>query len=474
MMRLPDALPLHLMLAMMQSQSFPSAFGHSNNPFQHLLPDWMRPKSPLEQGLDQWQKLWNQGSEQLSQFANPFLSQNQSQSPFAKSKDVSSRVYPGIHKSPSSAAPAYGSRDKPGMTTVGDAMAEFWASLSQNNFFTELAQQSQQQTAGFFEGLEAYTNNDYTPPPMDYPVLWQRGSARLFDLAPDRTDAVAVLCVPSLINSSRVLDLTPDTSFVQYLKQQGFRPLILDWGTPGDAELNFDTADYITGYALDALRELRENHDSPIALVGYCMGGIFAVAMAQLAALFVDALVLLATPWDFSADDTPRVLLEPASQLMLRQWINMMNPVPPLVTQTVFHLIDPWRVQEKYSRFPTLSAEEKQHFLAVEQWVNDGVPLVQKLAEEVFVDWPQNNILSEHQWKVGRRWIEPASIACPTLAIIPQNDLIVPMGCALPLTKEIPRCDVLTPDAGHVSMVCGRRARDVMWQPLSAWLKRKF
>lgn len=204
------------------------------------------------------------------------------------------------------------------------------------------------------------------------------------------------------------------------------------------------------------------------------MGGIFSVAMAQLAALFVDALVLLATPWDFSAKDTPKVLLEPTTQLMLRQWIGMMNPVPNMVTQTVFHLIDPWRVQEKYSRFPSLDAQARQHFLAVEQWVNDGVPLAQAVAQECFVDWPQGNILANHQWKVGRRWIEPASITCPTLAVVPEKDLIVPKGCALPLTKQIKRCEVLTPHAGHVSMVVGSRAKEEMWQPVAHWLKKKF
>lgn len=341
-------------------------------------------------------------------------------------------------------------------------------------FLQALAQQTHEQTQRFAEGLQAYLSNDYEPEPYKYKVLWKKGSAKLYDLAPERTDALAVLCVPSLINTSRVLDLTPDSSFVQYLKSQGFRPLFLDWGAPADGEQSFSTADYITGYAIPALQELREKHDGPIALLGYCMGGIFTTAMAQLAPLFIDAMVLLATPWDFSAPDTPRVLLEPATQLMLRNWIGLMNPVPPVVTQTIFHLIDPWRVQEKYSRFPSLDDDAKKQFLALEHWVNDGVPLTQAVAQECFVDWPHGNILSQHQWKVGRRWIEPSSIQCPVLSVIPQNDLIVPMGCALPLTQEIPRCDVITPKAGHVSMVVGKRAKEEMWQPVARWLAEKF
>lgn len=445
MMRAPDALPLHLMLLAMQSGISPAGWSGWNNPWNNFMPDWMRPKSPLEESAEQWGKLWQETSGQLSQLANQWLSPPPNEKPKAN---------------PASAKP----KD----------LADFATAFFDPAFLQELAQQSAEQTQRFTQGLQAYLSSDYQPKPYNYKVLWQGGSATLYDLAPDRTDALAVLCVPSLINSSRVLDLTPDTSFVQHLKAQGFRPLLLDWGAPGTAEEEFSTADYITGYATAALQELREQHDGPIALVGYCMGGIFTTAIAQLAPLFVDAMVLLATPWDFSAPDTPRVLLEPATQLMLRQWIDLWNPVPPMVTQTVFHLIDPWRVQEKYSRFPTLDAEQQKHFLAVEHWVNDGVPLAQKVAAECFVDWPHGNILATHQWKVGRRWIEPSAIQCPVLAVIPQNDLIVPMGCALPLTREIPRCDVITPDAGHVSMVVGRKARREMWEPVSTWLAAKF
>ena len=455
MMRAPDALPLHLMLMMMQSGISPSAWSASSNPFAALLPRWMQPKSPLEQSMDAWQSQWQQSSDQLSALLSQWLSPSE--------KPKSSRH-----------SRAGGNPERSATSSPHPSWPEIPAFAGMTDFFAALSTQATEQSAAFMQGMQSYLSADYEPPRMDYPVLWQRGSARLLDLAPEATDALAVLCVPSLINTARVLDLTHEHSFVRYLKAQGLRPLILDWGSPDAAELQFSTADYINAYALDALSQLREQHDGPIALAGYCMGGIFSVAMAQLAPMFVDALVLLATPWDFSAEDTPRVLLEPASQAMFRQWIGSMNPVPPLVTQTLFHLIDPWRIQQKYARYPLLDEAERAHFLAVEHWVNDGVPLAQAVAQECLVDWPQANILHRHQWKVGRRWIEPASITCPTLAVIPQNDLIVPQGCALPLTKQIKRCQVMMPDAGHVSMVCGRRAKEVMWQPVVQWLNAKF
>ena len=353
-------------------------------------------------------------------------------------------------------------------------MTDWLPAFFQPAFLQSLAKESYAQTTGFLEGVQAYLGSDYQRKEPSYSILWQRGSARLIDLDPTNTDGVAILCIPSLINKYYILDLYPEVSFVQYMKAQGFRPLILDWGTPGADEMDFTAADYITSHALDALQTLREHHDGPIAALGYCMGGIFAVALAQLATMFVDALILLATPWDFSANDTPRILLEPAAQTSLRHWIRQLNPVPPIVTQTIFHLINPWQVQEKYRDFIALRGDARQHFLAVEQWVNDGVPLPQKVAEECFIDWPQKNILATHQWKVGRKWIEPSTIPCPSLCVIPQHDKIVPQGVAKPLTLALNRADTLYPDAGHVGMVAGRRAKDVLWEPLSGWLKLKF
>lgn len=396
----PEAMPLHLLLNLMQSMSFGNAWRGSNA---------------------SWPSFAN--------LANPFAN-GQSQ-----------------------------------LEQSAGALFHVWESLSQH---------ANAHTEQFFEGLKAYTNADYVREESPHHVIWSKGSARLLDYAPKEKDGLAILCIPSLINKYYVLDLAPKVSFVAYLKAQGFRPLVLDWGEPGPEQEEFSTADYITAYALEALKHLREQHEGPIALTGYCMGGIFTLAMAQLAPLFVDALILLATPWDFSADDTPRILLEPSSHLVLRQWIQAMNPVPPVVTQTLFHLIDPWKVQEKYRDFVTLSGEERAQFLAIEHWANDGVALPQNVAEECFIDWPQGNILAEHKWKVGRRWIDPSAITCPTLAVIPEHDKIVPVGVATPLAKAIKRCDILHPDAGHVSMVAGRRAEAELWKPLTRWLQRKF
>lgn len=434
-------IPLPLLMAMLQSGGLNSGSMPWSVNWHSFFPWMPKPKTPLEQGMEA-------ASEALEQLSAPFLQANaqwmESLSQLAQSGEATPSPFTGGGKEFSS------------------------------EFFNSVSQEAYNQSTGFWQGLQAVMASDYVRPENHHHALWQRGSATLYDYAPKARESVAVFCIPSLINDATILDLYPERSLLHYLRAQGMRPVLLDWGTPSADESDFTPADYIQAYALDALQALRESHEGPIVLLGYCMGGIFATAMAQLAPFLADGLILLATPWDFASEDTPRVLLHPPTQMLLRQWFAAQNPVPPHVIQGVFHLIDPWRAVRKYQRYPDLSEAEKQHFLAVEDWANHGVPLVRGVAEECFVDWPQGNILARHQWKVGRRWIEPAAIQCPTLAVVAGRDSIVPPGCAMPLAKQLKRCQLIAPDTGHVSMIVGSRAPELVWKPLVEWVRARF
>src|SRR6202043_2877398 len=99
-----------------------------------------------------------------------------------------------------------------------------------------------------------------------------------------------------------VLDLLPKRSFVRFLAERGLRPLVLDWGEPGDAERDFSLTDYIAGpleAAMDAAIALTEG---PVGLIGYCMGGLLALTLALRRPIDTACLALLATPWDFHAE----------------------------------------------------------------------------------------------------------------------------------------------------------------------------
>lgn len=434
MLGLNDTLPLHLQLAMMRFFASSGGWNGLNTSWNSFMPSF----APLPQNpFDAWNDLL------------------QKQAAEAKRDQEKRRRDRARKQNPGS--------DNP-----------FAVFFEHPAFKAALANEAFDRTQSFLEGIAAVTQSEYVRQETPYKVVWEHGHCRVLDYAPRAGDAVAVFIVPSLINRASVLDIHPDCSFVKYLVQQGFRPLLLDWGEPDDDTLAYGCADYISGKALPAFSAMRAMHDGPLTLLGYCMGGVFAVAMAQLAGRVCDALMLLATPWDFSAPDSPRVALPGPATIALRQSLSLMNPVPSSAINLCFHLIDPWAVQKRYQRFSGLSGLEKELFLAVEHWLSEGVPMAQKVAIEAFVDWPQDNILHTGKFVIGRSWIEPQRITCPTFAVIPEHDRIVPSSCAEPLAARIPKCRSIAPALGHVSMMASPCAREQMWEPLARWLKQRF
>jgi polyhydroxyalkanoate synthase len=76
------------------------------------------------------------------------------------------------------------------------------------------------------------------------------------------------------------------------------------------------------------------------------------------------------------------------------------------------------------------------------------------------------------QWKLAGRPVRPAAINLPTIAVIPDQDRIVPPASALALAKAIPTCEVLRTATGHIGMMAGAKALGDVWQPLASWLRR--
>jgi polyhydroxyalkanoate synthase len=131
----------------------------------------------------------------------------------------------------------------------------------------------------YLAGLEAYRRHRFRRHSVSRPVVWHEGTTRLLDYGRDARGPI-VLVIPSLINRYYVLDLLPEWSFLQHLANSGLRPLVIDWQAPGSQERHFDLADYIDGRLEAAFAALRRIADGPIAVVGYCMGGLLSLALA--------------------------------------------------------------------------------------------------------------------------------------------------------------------------------------------------
>jgi poly(3-hydroxyalkanoate) synthetase len=280
-----------------------------------------------------------------------------------------------------------------------------------------------------------------------------------------------VVFVPSLVNRAYVLDLMPEASLLRWLPGQGFRTLLLDWGWPGEAERHFTLTDYIAGRLERALMAA----PGPVILAGYCMGGLLGLALALRRPDLVRSLALLATPWDFHAGPEGEARARAAAAALpgLEALMEPTGALPVDVLQTLFANLDPFGIAEKFRGFGRLeqASPAARRFVALEDWLNDGVPLAAPVARQCIGGWYGRNEPSGLTWRVAGQVVDPALWQGPAFAAIPHRDRIVPPASALALTGRLRQVKLHMAPAGHIGMVAGIAAEAALWKPLRDWLR---
>lgn len=324
-------------------------------------------------------------------------------------------------------------------------------------------------------GIEQYRGHAYRRVATEAPVLWEAGTTRLLDYGKSSTaDGPTLLVVPSLINRAYILDLMPERSLLRALAGAGLRPLLVDWGAPGEVERGFTLSDYVDGRLQRALDVALARAGRPVVVVGYCMGGLLAVALACRRLGDLAGLVCLATPWDFHAERAAQAKLIGASVESWSPMLARMGVLPVDAIQALFSTIDPLRVVRKFVHFADLDPESPaaQLFVAVEDWLNDGVPLAASVARECLAGWYGDNAPMRGEWRIAGQAVRPEKLELPSLAVIPDQDRIVPPASALALARLLPEAEELRPAAGHIGMVVGGGAPERLYRPLADWLLR--
>lgn len=320
----------------------------------------------------------------------------------------------------------------------------------------------------FLRGIERYRKHPYHRDPSGPAEIWREGSTRVLDYG---GAGPPLLLVPSLVNRAYILDLAEGNSFAR-TATRGARVLLVDWDAPGEAERGFDLAAYVA--RLERItRHVGSLAGRPPVVLGYCMGGLFVMALAARAPQTMRAMVLLATPWDFHADRP-----ESAQGLArsVEPWLPLIDAsgeMPVDMLQALFAALDPLLAYKKFARFADMPEAAARGFVALEDWLNDGIPLVAPVARECVLGWYGQNLPGRGLWRVGETVVRPADITLPALVVVPEQDRIVPPLSAAALANGLPRAERLDVSLGHIGMVAGARSR-AMSDPVLAWVERAF
>jgi polyhydroxyalkanoate synthase len=153
-----------------------------------------------------------------------------------------------------------------------------------------------------------------------------------------------------------------------------------------------------------------------------------------------------------------------------------LGPLPVSVIQALFAALDPFLAERKFIRFAGLDPEgaAARDFVALEDWINDGVPLARQVALECARSWYRDNAPAHGMWQVGGRSLRPEELDKPALVVLPSRDRIVPPASAEPLAMMVPGATVLRPPFGHIGMMASPSAPAAVWQPIADWLRAQF
>jgi polyhydroxyalkanoate synthase len=249
-------------------------------------------------------------------------------------------------------------------------------------------------------------------------------------------------------------------SLMGWLADNGVASALIDWGPTAPP----DRADTLDTLAIERMLPLLGQLPGPVHLVGYCLGGL--VAMAAACHADVRSLTLIATPWHFSGYEPQR------RAELARMWAHhrpacqQMGLVPMEVMQHGFWTLSPEKLVEKYLKFGALSpdSDSARRFVAVEDWANGGEPLPFALGEQLFEQLYGADITGTGGWSVGGIDICARNVRGPIMEFASASDAIVPLACS----PDLPGRQVLA--SGHVGMVVGSSAPKRLWPMLQRWI----
>ena len=267
-----------------------------------------------------------------------------------------------------------------------------------------------------------------------------------------------VLIFPPWINKYYVLDLTPANSLVAWLRDQGFTVYMVSWRSADEETASFGWDEYLKFGGRAALDWVHDEHEAPVNVAGYCVGGALASILAARMADAKDdrmaSLTLLAAQTDFSEPGDLGLFIDDTSIGGIEQLITDAGGVMPgEAMRDAFNLLRPedliWRyVEDRY----LLGNEAKAFDLLY--WNSDQTnlpgPLHVTSLRRLYLD----NALAKGTFAVEGKTIDLRSIKTPVFIHAARKDHISPFQSVYKGVKLFSG-DVtfLLADSGHIAGV---------------------
>ena len=336
------------------------------------------------------------------------------------------------------------------------------------------AEDIQQQFEDMLRGMQLYLSHDYERNNAHLERVYKDGSLTILSFGAHdyQSDKPALLLVPSLINKAHIFDLTEKRSMLRYFCDQGIDAYLLDWGEfLHDPDMqNLDNV--VCKKLFKAAAFLQGEYSQNLHALGYCMGGSLLAGFAAIQSDVFRSLSFMAAPWDFHAGTQEILDRVKFWQPSLGKSLIQEDMMKVDWLQILFSSLNPEQALHKFSKFADYKegSDAQEIFVAIEDWLNDGVPLPAGVAQEAVQDWFLSNNPCQGKWVLDGEAVELSSIDIPSLVIASSKDRLVEYDMAVPLHAQIKDAELIDPECGHIGMIAGRDAVESVWRHIADWV----
>lgn len=329
------------------------------------------------------------------------------------------------------------------------------------------------------------SGNRFTAPyQTSYSVVAQTEKYALRHYQSGQSTGSHVLLVPPLMVTAEIYDMSPDLSAILWLQEQGHDVWAVDFGTPDATPggLEKTLTDHVLAVS-DAVDKMAQQVRAKVHLAGYSQGGMFVYqAAAYRQCRDIASLITMGSPVDLLRNFPVSVHAGVLSNLLQsgEEWIRkplaQLPGLPGWLTTWGFKLASP--------------RQELRHFLLMLRLLDDEEelkrlePTRRFLGGEGFIAWPGpalrsfvddfvvHNRMMSGGFVIAGQTVSLADLTVPVLYFRGRRDDFARPRSVSAIERVVPHDEVfgVTVDSGHLGLVVGTRAREVVWPTVDEWL----
>jgi len=307
----------------------------------------------------------------------------------------------------------------------------------------------------------------------------QRAVYRYDPMRRKRRSSLPILLVPPLAAPSLCFDLRRGCSLVEHLVHGGRPTYLVDYGHIAFADRNLGIEHWIEDVIPRATRVVRGDAGEHPLLVGWSLGGIFALlTAAAYPRLPIAGIAAIGTPFDIAL--VPIVApMRPLANLtggrVLTAIYRALGGAPAPAVRRGFQLTS----IDKYLTKPVaiLMRLDDRDFLAqieaVDHFTRNMAAYPGRTFGQLYHRLFRGNDLATGRFEVSHRIVDVADVRVPVLIVAGDDDVLAPKPAVahlVELLRGAPEVTFRIAPGGHLGVLSGRRARTTTWRYLDAFI----